>query len=115
MKNVILIAVVVLIGIVFQSCKKIENPILDTKYVTLRPGFHGNNTYKIPEGGIRYTSDEAIGIYFVANYEEEFKPEFSMGKNDSMNTVVHNIGDTIIIATKNSSTLIRVTGRIQVL
>jgi hypothetical protein len=108
MKKIIFIAVI-LAGIIFQSCEKIENPPVDYLHVTLRKGFHGNNTYRMDAGTIQYTSDEAIEIFFIVNEKETFMPEYSMGKE-----VGNNIGDTIRISIKNNK-LIRINGRIQVL
>lgn len=106
----VLILVVFFAGLLFQSCEKIENPQVDTKYVTLREGFHGNNYYKLPQGGVVYTADEEIQVFFVDNMEETFKPEFSMGLK-----LGNSIGDTVSLSSKNSSQLIWVSGRMHVL
>lgn len=105
-----MVLVVVFAGLLFQSCEKIENPQVDTKYVTLREGFHGNNYYKLPQGGVVYTADEEIQVFFVDNMEEIFKPEFSMGLK-----LGNSIGDTVSLPSKNSSQLIWVSGRMHVL
>lgn len=109
-RNLLIVLVVVLAGIIFQSCEKIENPQVDTKYVTLRIGFHGNNYYKLPEGGVIYTADEEIQVFFVNNMEETFKSEFSLSQKGN-----HHVGDTIKLFSKNPKQLIWVSGRMQVL
>ena len=94
----------------FQSCEKIENPKLDTKYVTLRKGIHGNNQYKLPQEGAYYVSEEEVDIYFINNKKETFQAQFSVGKEAN-----NSIGDTVFLFSKNPEQLVKVWGRIKVI
>lgn len=110
-RNLLILCVVIFAGVLLQSCEKIEdNPQVDTRYVTLRRGFHGNNYYKLPEEGVLYTADEEIQVFFVNNMEETFKSEFSLSQKGN-----HHVGDTIKLFSKNPKQLIWVSGRMQVL
>lgn len=111
MKNLnVMLVVLIMTGFMFQSCEKIENPELDTKYVTLRKGIHGNNIYKLPEEGVYYVSEGTVDIFFIKNTEETYKPQFSVGKEAN-----NSIGDTVFLFSKNSEELIRIFGRIEVI
>lgn len=110
MKKIVVIIVIIMTGCMFQSCEKIENPEVDTKYVSLRKGIHGNNQYKLPEEGAYYVSEEEVDIYFINNKKEIFQPQFSVGKRSK-----NSIGDTIFIFSKNPEQLVKVWGRIKII
>jgi hypothetical protein len=106
-KGLILLVVVILAGILSQSCTKFENPESDYKYVTLYEGLFGNGIFKMSEDKVfYYTSESDFEISFVNNRDTIYKPEFSIGVKGE-----NSIGDTVSVTTKKSNQLVLTKGR----